>query len=287
MWYCVSITLFTYRLLKNSRLCNKCRRPMSISKWKSKSIIEGFIWFCNKDSSRVSLRQGSLFEASSYSLKQFLFIVYGWSLNFTTEQLAREARMDKEEVANLAKLCRTICELWLKKNSSKVGGIDPQTGCPLVVQLELNEISRPRTIYGTKTFSILSGIDKATGEFFIVEVSSERPETVEKAITDYVQAGTKVVTEGSWAHNIDLGGMGYVHHVVVSTEEGECLENDDGEPGSSSLWSQMRRASKMHSQSADVALESYLHQWLFQNRAKAQGRGIFESFLLAIQVSFY
>ncbi len=227
-----------------------------------------------------------MFEGSALSFKHLLLIVYCWSLELSPDQIAREAGVDREAVVKVCKLCRSICELWLKKNSTKVGGLDPETGCPLVVALEMHKVSRPRkTATTNKLCWLLSGVNKSMGDFFIVEIPNDKPKSVRKAISDYVHTGTKVVTDQSWPA-IDLSDMGYVHEVTPEDDPEVTDGLNDGQPYST-LWSQVRSSSGSYSGVTDTALDSYLHQWLFQNKARARGQGIFESFLMAIQVSLW
>ncbi len=284
MLYCIvllgiiCIFFLSFRLLKNHVVCDTCSCPMALSNKKRKLFVDGYLWFCEEDATEVSVRKGSVFEATSRSLKELLTVAYYWTLPLTPGQIAKEARVRQDEVANMCRLFRSICELWLKNNTNKVGGLDAETGCPVVVQLQIEQVIRPREAKSCqKTCWILSGEDKKTGEYFIVEVSNDQPRTVEKAILDNVQLGTKLVTRGSWPAT-NLCALGYIHTATDGTE----TESDHHD----SLWSKVKHSFGLHSgEGGETAVDSYLHQWVFQNRAKARGQGIFESLIMAIQVS--
>ncbi len=241
-----------------------------------------YSWLCTKDYEKYDVRQDSVFEGNVLSIKQLLLVVYCWSLKLEPDQIAQEVGVDREAVVKLCKLCRSICELWLKKNSTKVGGLDPETGCPLVIALEMHKISRPRRAGTNKLCWLLSGVDKSMGDLFIASVPNNKPETVKKTILDYVHTGTKVITDRSWP-DINLSAMGYVHEVATEDDPETTDGFNDGQPYNS-LWSQVRHSSGFNSGVTDTALDSYLHQWLFENKARAKGQGIFASFLMAIQV---
>ncbi len=259
--------------MKNSVICRKCQQAMRLTL--------NYSWLCKKDKEKSGVRQDSVFEGSALGIKQLLLVVYCWSLKLEPYQIAREAGVDQEAVVKVCKLCRSICELWLKRNSTKVGGLDPETGCPLIVALKMHKISRPRRLATHKLCWLLSGVEKSMGDYFIVEFPNNKPETVKKTILDYVHTGTKLITDQSWP-DINLSSLGYVHEFAP---EGDS-EATDGQP-CSGLWSQLRHSSGSNSGVTDTALDSYLHEWLFQNKARARGQGIFESFLMAIQVRIF
>ncbi len=253
----------------------------------TKFPADGYSWLCRPCGTRRSVRKGSIFESSRLSLKQILTFVYCWAHGLSQEQAIREAKVGSQWTAvNLYRKCRDICEVWLVKNSSKVGGLHPATGQPIAVELGRHSFCREKRKKPGKEAWVLSGVERETGLFFLTEAPDCSARTLRDVLAKFVQPGTRIITEGDWANQggvFDCGG--YVHDVYVhrggksgfvDPEDSTLHTNCD-----KVLWSRVKRTLQAKK---EAALNSYLHQWMFQNRAKSKGQGCFESFLLAIQV---
>ena len=91
---------------------------------------------------------------------------------------------------------------------------------PKVVEIDESFFTKSRRSYHchvTPSFWLFGGVECGTGQSFLVEVPDRTRETLEAIITEWIQPGTRIISDG-WASYYNLkqihGGI-YGHDVVV------------------------------------------------------------------------
>ncbi len=104
--------------------CDVCNSRMT--QIKRKDALDGFVWRCPKHKGRKkSIRKGSLIEKSKLTLRQFISVVYAWSLNASGRMAAVMTGLTEKSIVDWYNFCRDVCAHWTRRNPRIVGGGGP------------------------------------------------------------------------------------------------------------------------------------------------------------------
>ncbi len=111
---------------------------------------------------------------------------------------------------NLTKLTKIILFNQIDKNNI----------VPKIVEIDESCFTKSRRSYHpsvTPSFWLFGGIERGTQKSFLVEVPDKTAATLEAIITEWVQPGTRIISDGwaSYANLDNLHGGIYKHDVVI------------------------------------------------------------------------
>lgn len=113
---------------------------------------------------------------------------------------------------------REECDTWLQRHPPQVGGID-DNGEAVIAEIDGTKYFHRKYNRGhwRERHWVFGGIEKESGNCFMVEVPTRRVNTMEALIENHILPGTEIMSDG-WAGyvNIDQIGNGiYTHPVVI------------------------------------------------------------------------
>ena len=90
---------------------------LSKSMWnnKSKRVIDGKTWYCLQCKKKFSIRTNSFFARSYLSMYQIILIMYGFAVDFTQKDIAREPEINLKHTIVL-----TFIENFVNSGSRKI-----------------------------------------------------------------------------------------------------------------------------------------------------------------------
>ncbi len=243
-----------------------------------------------------SLRAGSIFENCNIPLENIVMAAYCWAQGYSHEQTKRESEIGGNTLVKWFKLFREICIKYNAENLTRIGGHDENLKAKVVEisRHPLTETRRSRTNTakgikiqkGSKKVGwLFLGVERDSGAFFLFRALDITEVTIKKMFLDFIEPGTRIITDGAWAKNVDISDTGYTLSAFLPQGKKKGFVSADDPTlhtnNCKCVWSSHKRLvlgkRKAH-------IESLLHKLMFRNRAKIQGHGCFEAFLLAIQV---
>lgn len=265
---CVIKWCARHKLLKNSCVCPRCANPCRfISRG---DISDGKTWYCAVCKVRVSIRQGSWFQNSHLSLYNILIIGYSWSYDYPQRSIAREANCDvTKTVVDWANFHRELCEQWLEDNPSQIGGFDPITGDPLVVEVDESKYFHRKYHRGQwrEGHWVFGGIERGSKKCFLVIVPDRTEETLREMTLQWILPGTHIMSDGWRAYgNIDTWQHGiYTHSTVIHQQNFvDPLDDEVHTQLVENMWMRAKRKLRRQCGTSNELFPSYLHEFIWR-----------------------
>eukprot|EP00117_Sycon_ciliatum_P045723 scpid64543/ scgid32830/ len=268
-----------YGLLANQYRCQECDgQCMLVASTDTQDIVK---WQCRSHRDHTaSVRLGSIFEKSQYSLQSLFKIIYHWAYkepqNTVCNVLPLDDSISKGAVIGWYSFFRDICGKWLHDHPMQLGGLD-HTGEPIVVEI------------GQWTYRCLE-TDQCQWEedhyvFGAVERQSKRcllqavPDCTEMTLVDLVSQwllpGTYIFSSDHSAYDnlSSLNGGAYKHDVLHACEgfvkrrrvsiHTQNVKN---------MWSRAKFMLSMQVWTQDTAFAPYLDEFMWRERFAQEDR---------------
>ncbi len=188
------------KLLANWSMCEACNRLRTIHQDQG---IDGIFWGCPNCHSKKSICHDSFFSGSQLSLVQLLTFIFCWAAGYPLYHCNEESGgMAEHTQTHWGLMCRGVCEDWLNAHSTQIGGITPDDNLnivPKVVEIDESCFTKSRRSYhrhATPSFWLFSGVKCGSGKSFLVEVPDRSAATLVPIITEWVQPGTRIMSDG-------------------------------------------------------------------------------------------
>ena len=200
--------------------CEKCPTCSSLMKLASHSGGDSQIWRCRKSISgtsqhdiKVSIRKGSIFEASTLPIRIILFCMYEWAAMTTVEQTSYELSLDAMTVTTWFRKFRNVTsQLVETRLIAQIGATDD------IIEIDECQIGRRKHHRGRRRNEVwlLGMVVRGASPpcLFIQDVTNRNRRTLEPIIQRHVNRSSRIITDG-WRAYSRLTTLGYRHSVVV------------------------------------------------------------------------
>nr|KAG5698923.1 hypothetical protein BaRGS_024844 [Batillaria attramentaria] len=166
-----------------------------------------------------AIRDGSWFEKSKISLPNNILLLYCWHMDLPQVQVARELEVSTRTVVDWMNFIREVCEEDLRLHPQQVGGLDEQTGLPVIVEIDESKYFHRKYHRGQwrEGHWVFGGIERESGRCFMVEVPDRTRATLEPIVLQYVLPGSHIISDGwrAYGNLAQVGGGIYLHDVIV------------------------------------------------------------------------
>jgi hypothetical protein len=104
--------------------------------------------------------------------------------------------------------CREVMLVYLERSSAKIGGPNK------TVEIDESKFGRRKYHRGNPVEGqwVFGGVERDSGQTFLVPVQDRTADTLLAVIRDWIEPGTRVISDCWGAYN--LGSLGYEHHPV-------------------------------------------------------------------------
>ena len=192
-----------YRLIANSRLCQRCGNPCYLSpRGSDRNYADEKMWRCSNQhcQQRLSIRHNSFFEGSRLPIQKILVTMVCWSLNCTQQHAMMEARLvSNNTVIDWYNFCRDMCLHFDRRfwRNRALGG--PGT------TVELDESWFYKRKYhrgrGVLAHQLVFGmIERQSRKVILIPIPNRRWTTLRPIIMRYIRPGTRVMTDAYRAY---------------------------------------------------------------------------------------
>lgn len=172
--------LAEYRLISNSFNCDHCDEPCRFTSYTQSP--DGLRWKCRDCNFVKTLRHGSFFSKSHLSLSQLLDFIYFWSQDTDLKMISQEARCNYEHTAiDWSNFLREICTVWVANNPAVLGGLDPVTLQPKIVEVDETKFFHRKYARGAwhEGHWVVGGLERGNPRnSFLVEVPNRTAVTL-------------------------------------------------------------------------------------------------------------
>nr|XP_022903262.1 uncharacterized protein LOC111415684 [Onthophagus taurus] len=255
-------------------------------------ISDGKQWTCKECRKNVSIRAGSFFQNSKLKLTQILDIVYGWAREHPQYEAARDAKLGERSTHTIVdwyNFCRDITEQHLVDNPTQVGGFDENTLLSKTVEIDESKFFHRKYHRGQwrEGHWVFGGIERGSGNCFLVEVPDRTENTLTPIIERYVLPGTIIISDGWRAYrNINQIGGGIYEHEVITHEENFVNPDDPTihTQNVENMWMRAKRKLKRQCGTSEALFTSYLHEFIWRNKFKS--RDIFSALLVCVREQY-
>ncbi len=220
-------------------------------------------------------------------MRNVVIIIYCWAQGYSHEQTKREAEIGGSSLVAWFKLFRSICDKYNSENLTRLGGYD-QNLAAKIVEVARYPITEGRTKAkrsSSKIGWLFLGVERNTGQLFFLKAKDSSEATIKKMFSDFIEPGSKIITDGDWAKDVPVSESGYTVHAFLSKgRKNGFVSSQDSSLHTNNCKQAWGVHKRLIQRTKKDNLDSLLHKLMFRNRAKLLGHGYFEAFLLAIQV---
>ena len=255
-------------LIRRTMQCSCCGRDMVWSQRSDSS--DGFRWRCQRRvagarcNRSTAIRHDSWFQRSNLTLQEIMLLTYDIVCREPATNIKNEYCFSSHTVADWGMFCRETMLVYLEGCSVKIGGPNK------TVEIDESKFGRRKYHKGhpVKGQWVFGGVERESGETFLVPVKDRTADTLMAIIRDWIEPGTKVISD-CWGAYRDLGTQGYIHQTVnhsihfVDPNTGAHTNTIEG------TWHQVKVFLGQYNRGEDY--EFHLAQYMFAARCKAQG----------------
>ena len=176
-------------LLASRQRC-QCGTEMVL---RDRNVVDSLIWECPLRTCRKrrSIRAGSFFEDSKISLRQWLNIIYLWSIDVSNKQLSLMTGISLRTIATTLAKIRQICSLKILHGNIKLGGRGKTVEIDESMFGHKRKYNRGRVSEGTWVFGM---VERGSGRALTFRVPDRTRETlVTRLVQEFIQPGTAMV----------------------------------------------------------------------------------------------
>lgn len=277
------------KLIPEEVFCKICSSPMYLGE--SNSKLDQFIWRCSgrvalekrkarKCRQTESIRTNTIFAKSHLPISKILLIIYFWVDNLEIQKISKYINVSKKTVGQWCLAFREVLYEYFSINPKPIGG--PGS----IIEIDESKFgkrkyNRGHTVEGQWVFG---GIDKGTGDVFLVPVEKRDRETLVPLIKTWIRPNSTIISDCWKAYDI-IGQEGYEHLTV-----NHSLHFKDPATGAhtntiESTWRHVKHnLPEYHRQNKFMA--GYLAKYMFLKKCKIQEADEFGSFCKIIVETF-
>lgn len=183
------------KLIASNFECPTCRKPMSLTE--ESSIKDGYTWKCCshdgiKHSVKRSIRRGTWFEHSSFSLQDVLLLTYYWYREYPHRTVQYEMQTSSARIIlDWYNFCKGACFDILLNRTTAVGGYG--------IKIELYESRFWKRSHSDDhkvvNHWVFCGLERDSTNCFLVSVVDKNPKTIVNVLKQYVLPGTIIYSD--------------------------------------------------------------------------------------------
>eukprot|EP00112_Aurelia_sp_Birch-Aquarium-sp1_P000279 Seg1022.2 transcript_id=Seg1022.2/GoldUCD/mRNA.D3Y31 product="putative transposase-like protein" protein_id=Seg1022.2/GoldUCD/D3Y31 len=261
-------------LLRKEPICPSCGDIMNLISCNDRS--DGVKWQCFKRSKakkhkqETSLRSGSWFEKSNFTLEEILEFTYFWCQGLEQQQIRREVGCSRQSAVDWDMFCRETCEVVLAEESEPIGGEGKR------VQIDESKFGKRKYHRGHKVEGqwVFGGIEEDSRRCFMVPVEKRDRETLLPIIEEWILPNTTIISD-CWKPYDILSELDFAHLKVNHSKE---FVNEDGDHTNKieAHWRQAKASFPKFGVKKEQ-YSSYLAKFIWRYRNK--GDDLFKTFI--------
>eukprot|EP00112_Aurelia_sp_Birch-Aquarium-sp1_P010896 Seg2305.3 transcript_id=Seg2305.3/GoldUCD/mRNA.D3Y31 product="putative transposase-like protein" protein_id=Seg2305.3/GoldUCD/D3Y31 len=265
-------------LLASQRKCDFCHEDMVLANCSDRS--DGVKWVCRKQKGHgkhqkeQSIRKGSWFEQSNFTLEEILEYTYLWTQGMEQNQIRREVGCSRQSSVDWSMFCRETCEIVVYDQSEPIGGRGAR------VQIDESKFGKRKYHRGHRVEGqwVFGGIEEESRKCFMVPVEKRDRKTLLPLIEKWILPGTTIVSD-CWKPYEILSELDFEHLKVNHSKE-FVNENGDHTNKIEGHWRQAK-ASFPKFGIRKKYYSSYLGEFIWRYWNK--GQNLFETFMTDIK----
>lgn len=260
------------QLLSSKRACPVCDEDMLLATCSDRS--DGLKWRCrkgrNKHIREISIRKGSWFEQSNFTLEEITEYTYLWAQGMEQKQIRKEVGCSKQSSVDWNMFCRETCEVLVSLESEPIGGAGKR------VQIDESKFGKRKYHRGHRVEGqwVFGGIEEDTRRCFMVPVEKRDRATLLPIIEQWILPETTIVSD-YWKPYDILSELDF-HHLKVNHSKEFVNENGDHTNKIEGHWRQAK-ASFPKFGIRKKYYSSYLAEFIWRYRNK--GEDLFQTFI--------
>ena len=193
-------------LLASTVDCSKCNTTCRLVPRK-----DSHAWRCPRKGCQavVSIGDDSFFSGSHLKLNEILSITYWWSRKTTVNTVIHETGHSSKSIVDWYNFHRDVCAQYFIDHPVQIGGPGK------VVEIDESKFGRRKYHRGRYQDGhwIFGGVERGSGDAFMVEVSDRSAQTLLPIIQQYVRPGTTVLSD-EWRAYSRIPTLGMTHQTV-------------------------------------------------------------------------
>jgi IS1 family transposase len=192
-------------------------------------------------------------------------VAYMWSYDYSYKLIRHELNIGSSSLVDWGNFFRDLAVEWNNVVRLPLGGIDPDDGLGLVIEIDESAFGKNKYNRGRKptTRWVFGGIERATGRLFAQTVLNRNANTLIPLIQQHIAWGSHIISDG-WAAYDSIPSDVYTHSVVIHADNfvaphDACIHTQNIE----SAWSRMKHKLKCHRGTSQALFDSYIaeHVW--------------------------
>ena len=221
---------------------------------------DGYHWECPVRCCRKrrSIRAGSFFEDSKIPLEQWLFIIFLWSMNESSNTVSQLTGLSLRTVITALQKLRDICSLKIMHGDIKLGGRGKTVEIDESMFGHKRKYNPGRISKGTWVFGM---VERGTGRALTFQVPDHTRETlVTGLVQQFVAPGTLIISD-KFSPYFNLNHLGYIHLMVNHSENFVDPYKGAHTNTIKGVWSQVKRKLKAMVGTLRNKLPGYLDEF--------------------------
>lgn len=263
--------LALYGLIRNSRDCANCGNPMKLINDRD-HIADQICWRCRDCNTETSIRTGSFFEGSHLKLQQIIELIYWWTINVTHEIVIEEVVVTEVTIIDWFSFIREACFLWVEDHAEQIGGVDPVTMEPKIIEIDESCFMQRKNNRGRERGHhwVFGGVERGTGKCFLFPVAHRNAATLLPIIELWVKPNTIIISD-LWRAYGDIENLpaGYQHLTVNHSIE--FVRPDDRTIHTNTiegLWAHSKSKFRAMHGTSEANFTDYLSEFIWRKNFK-------------------
>lgn len=246
------------------RPCEFCDKEFDTIRDKSASLgYKSICYFCGI---RRSILGGSFFVRNKVGIATSLHLIYCWALKIPGNIAAFECGVTVQTVSNFYCSLRDACDKFIyDREIVKLGG-DGE-----VVEIDETHISKNKNHVGRilpgQDVWIFGGIERSSGRIFMVRVGDRTTETLSEIISEYIEPGTKIISDCWKSYDyLDEQPNKFNHESVNHSTNFVNPNNGANTQRVERLWRELKALKKFYNSFRMDELDKYVaeFQWRYE-----------------------
>lgn len=257
-------------LLKSEQLCRFCDIEMELQVYTQN--IDGYMWKCLFCTKRASLREGTCFKNSKYTLNEILCLIYEFSKEKLIKDVSSELEFDRNAIIRWYSIFRSAMELYLESSYQKLGGEG------VIVQIDETVIAKRKYNRGRNVPQqwLYGAIDTITNHCILKCIDDRSKVTLKRVILETLTKGS-IVHSDQWSSYISIfkDDNNFTHQTVNHSVNFVNPENGVHTNNIENLWMLLKQSLRRKYLRNRQNLELYLAEFCARHKFNNNPRIIF------------
>ena len=226
-------------------------------------VILGYVFRCAKCRTRRSIRNGTFFQQSHFSLSQIFELMYYWSRQEDSiDKIMHELEIGlPSTIVDWKNFCRDKCAQYFINNPMRIGGsghiVEIDESC-----FGKRKYNRGRMIQEQQW--VFGSIDREYRECFMVSVDRRDAQTLLPIINQFILPGTTILSDEWRAYTSLRNNPDFIHRAVnhsinfVDPNTGAHTQNIEN------TWMRSKRKQKKQCGLHRSLFDSYLQEFMWR-----------------------